>query len=418
MRLALAKQTRSTGRQWIGRWTALLFGLGGSLGMASAQVLLTPPGGGGIIRLHNTDMAVFEAGDERKDLPCTVVNDKPFLGFDLKFHSGYDVTVPLRELAGNENLLTILFRVSLENRRNAPVYFMQRVRVPDIEEDAKGEALLQGAFDLGEGKYHIDWLVRDRAERVCSSSWDVEAKLSAKDTQMALNIPAGAILPVEGTQFREEPPVERAASDLLNLKVLVNFAPQRALASTLRPIDTAALVSLLRTLSRDPRIGKFSLVAFNIQEQRVIYRQASADRINFPALGESLSQINPGTVDLKRLAQKNGGTEFLADLMLEELGSAGQNDAVIFAGPKAMLEANIPQEQLKRIGDIDVPVFYMNYILNPFANPWRDSIGQAVKALKGVEFTISKPRDLWFAVSDMVSRLVKNRNAKQVAAVH
>ena len=410
MRLALANQARLAGL----RAAKALLLTCGCLGLASAQILLS---GGGVVRLHNTDMAIFEAGEERKDLPCTVISDKPFLGFDLKFHSGYDVTVPLAELSGNENLLTILFRVVPDGKRNSPVYFMQRIRVPDIEDEAKGDALLQGAFDLGEGKYHVDWLVRDRAERVCSSSWDVEAKLPPKDSQMALNIPTGAVLPAEGAQFREEPPVERASSDLLNLKVLVNFAPQRAHASTLRPIDTAALVSLLRTLSRDPRIGKFSLVAFNIHEQRVIYRQESADRIDFPSLGASLQQINPGTVDLKRLAQKNGTTEFLADLMTQELGSATTNDAVVFAGPKAMLEANIPQEQLKRIGESEVPIFYMNYILNPFANPWRDSIGHAVKALKGVEFTISKPRDLWFAVSDMVNRLVKTRNAKQVASV-
>lgn len=381
------------------------------------QVLLSAPDGSGRIRLHNTDMAVLEAGEDRKDLPCTVVHDKPFLGFDLRFHAGYDVSIPLNELAGNENLLTIIFRVTPDGQPSAQTYFVQRVRVPEIEEGAKGDAVLQGAFDLGEGKYQVEWLIRDRAERVCSSSWTLEAKLPSKDSQIELALPAASIRPAEAAQFREEPPVERNADGLLNLKVLVNFAPQKANAATLRPIDTAALVSLLRTLSRDPRIGKFSLVAFNIQEQRVIFRQQTADRIDFPALGQSLTQINPGTVDLKRLAQKNGSTEFLADLMLEELASARDNDAVVFAGPKAMLEANIPQDQLKRIGEFDVPVFYMNYILNPFANPWRDSIGHAVKALKGVEFTISRPRDLWFAVSDMVNRLMKNRNAKQVASV-
>jgi hypothetical protein len=103
--------------------------------------------------------------------------------------------------------------------------------------------------------------------------------------------------------------------------------------------------------------------------------------------------------------------------MEKEFANTERANAVVFAGPKAMLEANIPSDQLKHLSEFDVPVFYMNYILNPYANPWRDSIGQAVKFLKGVEFTISRPRDLWFAVTDMVARLVKTRNAKQVAAV-
>ncbi len=81
---------------------------------------------------------------------------------------------------------------------------------------------------------------------------------------------------------------------LLNVKVLVNFAPQDSLSAALQPLDTTALVSILRTISRDPRIGKFSVVAFNMQEQKVIYRQDDASRIDFPALGTALSHFESG----------------------------------------------------------------------------------------------------------------------------
>jgi hypothetical protein len=59
----------------------------------------------------------------------------------------------------------------------------------------------------------------------------------------------------------------------------------------------------------------------------------------------------------------------------------------------------------------------MNYNLNPQANPWRDAIGHAVKVLKGFEYTITRPRDLWYAVTDLVGRVLESRNAKQVASV-
>ena len=119
------------------------------------------------IRLLPTDMAVFEAGETRKDLVCTVTAEKPVLGFDLRFHTGYEISVPLKDLAGSDNLLSILFRVAPSNRKDEYVYFTQRFRVPPIEEDATGDAILQGAFDVGEGSYHVDWLMRDRSERVC-----------------------------------------------------------------------------------------------------------------------------------------------------------------------------------------------------------------------------------------------------------
>src|SRR5437660_3785094 len=125
-----------------------------------AQLALTGSGPGAAVRIFNTDMAVLEAGETRKDLPCSVVNNKPVLGFDLRYHVGYDVSVPLRDLAGSENLLTILFRVTPEEHKDEPLYFSQRIRVPSIDEDAKGDAYLQGTFDVGEGKYHVDWLMR------------------------------------------------------------------------------------------------------------------------------------------------------------------------------------------------------------------------------------------------------------------
>ena len=72
---------------------------------------MTGSGPGGSIRLLTLDAAVLEAQEVRKDLPCTVTPIKPVLGFDLKFHSGYEVSIPLKELAGSENQLTMVFRV-------------------------------------------------------------------------------------------------------------------------------------------------------------------------------------------------------------------------------------------------------------------------------------------------------------------
>src|SRR5579885_2293849 len=250
-----------------------------------------PLGHEGAINLYNSDLAVLEAGEPRKDLACTVNPVKPQLGFDLRFHTGYEVTVPLKDLAGAGDTLTVLFRAAPANQPDQYSYFVQRIRVPAIEEDAKGDAFLQGSFEVGEGNYHIDWLMRDRSERVCSFYWDTGAELPNKDKQMSLSILPNAIQRDEGEQFKEEPPVQRTDEAPLNVKVLINFAPQNALSATLQPLDTSALVWILRSISREPHIGKFSLIAFNMQEQRVIYRQEDADRIDFPALGNALKSL-------------------------------------------------------------------------------------------------------------------------------
>jgi hypothetical protein len=397
----------------------LIAGLIAGAGLAPAQILMLGSGVSGKVNIFNTDMAVLEAGETRKDLACSVNPTKPVLGFDLRFHAGYEVTVPLKELIGSENLLNILFRVTSQNNPDQPVYFAQHIRVPLLEDEAKGDAYLQGAFDVGEGAYHVDWLMRDRAERVCSSYWDAEAAVAAKDRPMSLAIAPAAIQRADGEQFKEEPPVQRAtAQPPLNVKLLVNFAPQNALSAALQPLDTSALVSILRSIFREPRIGKFSIVAFNMQEQKVVYRQEDAERIDFPALGKALTSLNLGTVDLKRLSEKHGDTDFLTNLVRHEVTSPQDHpDALIFAGPKVMLDANVPQDALKEAGDVNFPVFYMNYNLNPQAVPWKDAISHTVHFFRGYEYTITRPRDLWFAVSDLVSRVVKSRNGKQTSSI-
>jgi hypothetical protein len=292
----------------------------------------------------------------------------------------------------------------------------QRVNVPEIEENAHGDAYLQGSFDVGEGKYHVDWLMRDRAERVCSAFWDIDASVPLKDKPVTLDIQPNAVLSADNEPFKDEPPVLREpAGAPLNVKVIVNFAPQDSAAAVLHPLDMNALISILRGIAREPRIGKFSIVAFNLQERRVVYRQADSTHIDFPALGEALHSLNLGTVDVKRLSQKRGETEFLTSLFTEELNTSDHPDAVIFAGPKALLDNNVPQESLKKVADVEYPLFYMNYNLDPQAVPWRDAIGNAVKYLKGVEYTITRPRDLWNAWGDIMSRIVKSRLGKRAA---
>jgi len=395
----------------MGMWLASL-SPGGAL---FAQSPIIGAGPGGAVRILGTDLAVLEMREPRKDLPCAVTPAKPALGFDLRFHAGYEISVPLRELAGTENLLTMIFRVTLEEQEEVSHYFVQRVKVPSIDAEARGDAYLHGSFDLGEGQYRIDWLMRDRAERVCAFNWDAEAVLSPRDKQMTVALAPGEVQPSNPELFTEEPPVARAADQGLSVKVLVNFAPQNAHASTLLPQDTTALVSILRSISREPRFGRFSVVAFNLQEQRILYRQDNADRISFPALGEALSSLKLGTVDVKLLAQKHSETEFLTGLIQREMTGSSPPDALIFAGPKTMLEQNIPVESLKETGDLEYPVFYMNYNLQPQSNPWRDAIGRAVRFFRGYEFTISRPRDLWSAVSEMVGRIVSFKQARRSA---
>ncbi len=144
----------------------------GWLGSAplNAQNMLHSRIQGGPVQLLPSDAAVIETEEARKDLPCNVTPLKAVLGFDLRFHAGYGVTLPLREIAGNGDTLTMVFKVTSAENKQSPAFFSQKFNVPPLDEDSKGETYLEGTFDVGEGSYHVDWMMRDRMERVCSSA--------------------------------------------------------------------------------------------------------------------------------------------------------------------------------------------------------------------------------------------------------
>jgi len=363
------------------------------------------------------DRVVLESGELRKDLPCTVTPRKTELDFDLAFQAGYDVSVPMRELEGGGDRLTVLFRVVPKHQEASPVYFSQKILVPRLAEKTAGDAGVTGVFELGEGSYHVDWLMRDGRGRFCATQWDIDATLQPKDRQMELALPSGAIRAPEQDPFADEPPVSRAqTAPGLNVKILVNFAPQNPNSAALEAPDRDALVSILRGIARNPQVGKFSLTAFNLKQETVLFREESVERIDFPALGQAVQKLKLGTVDASRLARKHADTDFLASLVTTEAAGTPRPDALVFVGPKVLLDADVPQQDLEKVGTLDYPVFYMNYELDPRVFPWKDTIGHVVKFFKGREFTISGPRDLWNAIAEMVSRVSRTRPVQSVAA--
>ena len=78
---------------------------------------------------------------------------------------------------------------------------------------------------FGPGKYRVDWLMRDRAERVCSKSWEVLAETVEGFEKLASTADSSLVAEVGDELFYEEPPVRRARGELLHVKLLVNFTP-------------------------------------------------------------------------------------------------------------------------------------------------------------------------------------------------
>ena len=68
--------------------------------------------------------------------------------------------------------------------------------------------------------------------------------------------------------FDDEPATARGATRGLRLKILLNLSPQRENESLLNPLYSRVLVSMLRSIVREPYVRRVSLIAFSMRSQK------------------------------------------------------------------------------------------------------------------------------------------------------
>ena len=377
----------------------------------AAQTLIRSSLGNDQVHIINSDMAVLRSGETRNDLPCQVVPLPPKLGFDLQFLAGYRVSIPLKALAGTGDNLRMLFRILSLDGSERYSYFVDRYDVPAIELDAEGQAALAGQYVLGPGRYRVEWLMRNRAERVCAKNWEIETNTAENLDALAATRGAFTVAPRDPDLFSDEPPVMRSATvDLLHVKILINFTPSDPRDLRLRQYDVRNIVSIVRAISREPNVGALSIVAFNMQQERVIFEQDNVSRIDFPGLGEAIESIKDGMIDAAQLQDKESGTRFLTGVLQQHLGKQEpEPDAIIILGPKLLLDKKVSVQRLAEAGRTRSPIFYFIYDTTPSAYPWRDAISNILRLYRGLEYTITLPKDLGKAMHSFLSRFAPKR---------
>lgn len=358
------------------------------------------------------DLAVLSAQEPRNDLPCEVEKLDPQLEFDLNFQAGFNVTIPLSALEGPGNALRILFRIESTDAPGDPVYFRQRFSVPPIDEGAEGTTTLPGRYRLGPGRYRIDWLMRDRAERVCADSWEIRAETLEGFEKLAATASAHSISAVGRQLYFEEPPIRRARGRLKHVKVIMNFTPLNPTRVNLLPYDKLNVISMLRGIAREPTFGSFSLVVFNMHEERVVFEEVEVPRLDFPALGQAIEDIKGGVVDFEKLEDKESSQNFLRQLFDDHVSKSDEEpDVILFLGPKVVLKKEPEGPFLARSTVSSAPLFYFIYNRNPRAYPWKGGISVGLRGLGADEVQIVTPRDFGKAMKDLLEALSDQRAA-------
>jgi hypothetical protein len=376
-------------------------------GSALPQELLNPPDA------ENANRA-FQTLSGQHTLKCKITAFRPMLDFAFRFDAGYVVDCPLSQLDGKETDLVTYTRVT--PRGGAPVVLGEVFRVPAPPADLaridprhlRTVLEISGGFALGEGEYTVEVLVSDRLNRSCHKRWEIKARRNRGQRKVTVAMEAGTVShiwpdPWEG-KFREK-------GSGLRITVLLHAAPMNPRAASLRVWDRTFLLEALSSLLRHIPCESVRVVAFNLDQQREVYRE---DQFDGPALGKlahRLRNLELGTVDYRALSRDPATNALLASLANEQLAAAHPSDAVIFLGPTTRTAQKTPLQVLKN-GEPGQPRFYY-FEYFPWAGAdFADSIEYLTSALHGKTFHVHSPGEFGKSLQKLLEELTPDQRSR------
>jgi hypothetical protein len=313
-----------------------------------------------------------------KNLSCHVQPIPPHLNYSFRMQAGYVVSLPLKQYSGPNHGLAILSKVTPEGQ--GPSYFASGIKLPDMPKN-KTDMELAGSYLVGEGRYTVEWVLFDEANRVCRKSWHFEAKLDPAERSLGLGIPPQT---VRELSFRQWSVGGKSLDDvrpIRRLTVFLHAAPLFPRSTRFRPQDRGVLLSSLASLLETLPARSVRLVVFNLDQQKELFRQDMLTPETYDQAAGSLNNLQLQLVDYRVLRNRGGHLSLLTDLVNKELQDKEQSDAVIFLGPTARYFDKVPEFDLPATAP---RFFYLQYKpLYARGADFPDSIEFAVKKVRG-----------------------------------
>ena len=340
-------------------------------------------------------------------LKCQIEQWKPSLDFAFRFDAGYVVDCRLGLFEGKQTSVWVYARVTPEGK--SPSLLREEYRLPEITPEMrhgldprklKHELGMSGAFGVGEGDYSVEVLAIDDRSRSCRKRWKMHVAVDRSQRNVPLVIKPLTVESLEHAAWDIQAP-QRGQG--VRLTVLLDAAPMNPYESSLRAWDRAFLLESLYSLLRHTPCKSVRVVAFNLEQQREIFRYEPFDHAGFTRLILALRETETATVSVRALKKRNS-PEFLAALATQELAATQPSDAVIFLGPNGRMTAK-PNSQLLSAKKADSPpFFYFEYYPWMGAN-FPDAIQQLTKTLDGRTFAVHSPAEFGLAIQKMLVQL-------------
>jgi hypothetical protein len=347
---------------------------------------------------------LFDQTSQTERLNCTIQDSRPFLDFTFHFDAGFRITCPFGEFGGKRTRVTILVRVTPEAGPpvvlgNSAIFRGLSDESPTAGRDKrKVYYVASGGFSVGEGRYRVEVLLADQHHRTCRRAWWIKVTHHGQK-----GVPV-VLAPHQVSSLRIPPWRGPEAKGGLRLAVLLSAGSLSPRATRLGAGYQMTLLQILSSLLQQVPCESVRLVAFNLDQEQVIYRADPFMPSGFARLQRAFNGLNLGIVSVETLQKRNEWPQMLATLANEQLSAKPPPDAVIILGRSFRWVSKVPREMLL-FRYPEMPDFF--YFENGPQNLFPDSLGFFTKALGGKTYRISAPHDLGVAIPRMLDQLRK-----------
>ena len=370
---------------------------------AEGQSLLSPSAS----RATNRVLDEGVLGDR---LACRIEPKGPFLDFGFRFESGYLVHCPVKIFGGEASEIYDLIRVTPDGGQ--PVILGQRSAIPAIPPEikarvdigkVKSEIEYSGVFAAGEGRYSVEVVVGDSKDRFIEKRWHIDVQRHHEERSAEVALPPDTVAPMSPHPWDGTFSPSRTN---LRVTILLDAAPINPYALKLRAWDRAFLLDSLSSVLTKIHCNSVRLVAFNLDQQRELFRDDRFDKQGWMKLARDLRDLELGTVSFNILQNRQGWSDLLLQILNAEMTSPEPSDAVILLGPATRVSARIPSNMLPVRKASKPEFFYVDYY--PYwlrGTEFPDTLARLTHDLGGSLLKIHSPGELAQAIKEIQTRL-------------
>jgi hypothetical protein len=364
-------------------------------------------------------ISALENPSEAEKLKCELETLKPSMDFAFRFQAGYVLRCPVKIFGGQKGLVATYIRITPDGGK--PLFLSEAYSVPEMPADLRNrtnvhklsqEFEFSGGFSMGEGHYAVDVLVVDSSTRVLHKHWDLRAVRTHDERNVQVAMPALTAAPLYNRSWNGKMTADGKG---LRVTILLNAAPRDPRATRLRAWDRAMLIDSLSSMLRAIPTESVRLVAFNLEQQREIFRDERLDRPGLGRLGRSLRELELGTVSYSVLKNHGGWAEMLSSLTNQEVEAEEPSDVVIFVGPMSRNLGKVPAEYLTPAKGRRPHFYYFEFLpMWRRGNELPDVISHTTSARSGTTLKIHTPGELGQAIQKLMDQTRKEQSRQQL----